>query len=70
MIDQLDRRLLKAIEENPGAIVAGIIRPFLNEKAQRTLRDRIQDLERQKLIRLEKERHHVRCYLVANKEEA
>lgn len=62
MIDQLDRRLLKAIQENPGSTVAGIIRPFLNERSPSALRTRIYDLERHRLIRAEKERAYVRCY--------
>lgn len=70
MLDKLDQRLLKAIEESPGATIAEIIRPFLGEKSQRSLRDRIQDMIEKGLIRTEKERHYVRCYLVAPQLEA
>jgi DNA-binding Lrp family transcriptional regulator len=64
MLDKLDHKLLKAIEENPGATTADIIRPFLNERSPSALRARIYDLERHRLIRAEKERAYVRCYPV------
>lgn len=59
MIDRLDRRLLKAIVANKDARIVDIIRPFLPEKSNHTLRDRLKVLSEEGYIILEKQRDSV-----------
>jgi predicted transcriptional regulator len=57
--DELDRQLLKSIDKNQGSCISTIIRPFLLEKSETVLRQRIRALELEKLItvkRTKKER--------------
>jgi hypothetical protein len=59
MKDELDRQLLKSIDRNQGSCISTIIRPFLLEKSETVLRQRIRALELEKLItvkRTKKER--------------
>ena len=70
MLDALDQKLLKRIEENPGASAIDIFCPFLEEKSESALRARIKNLAYLRLIRIGKTQDRVRCYPVTQKEEA
>jgi hypothetical protein len=63
MLDDLNRRILKeaAKHEKVAASISEIVKPFLNEKSDRALRERINDLANQGLFELEK---HPGCVLV------
>jgi len=62
MLDKLDKAILKSADGyRPPAAISEIIRPYLVQKSDRALRDRIRHLEREGMIRLEK---HPNCVLV------
>lgn len=62
MLDLLDKRILKSIDGyRPPAAIGEIIRPFLEEKSDRALRERIKHLEDEGFVRREK---HPGCVFV------
>lgn len=66
--DEIDRKLLDRIREHPGEHVRAIIKPLFLEKSESALRSRIALLELRKMIRLEKTKSELRCYLEKNPE--
>jgi hypothetical protein len=70
-LDRLDRRLLKAIRGNKDARMVDIIRPFLSEKSDRCLRERMIILSNENYVVLEKQRKNILVNLTeAGKKEA
>jgi predicted transcriptional regulator len=63
-LDELDKALERGAYETPGACIIEIIRPFLTEKSESVLRQRIRDLELRHLIRLEHTKREVLVYPV------
>ena len=62
MLDILDRKILKLIDGyRPTAAIGEIIRPFLSDKSDRALRERVKHLEDEGFVKLEK---HPSCVLV------
>ncbi len=61
-LDELDKALELGAYETPGACIIELIRPFLAEKSESVLRQRIRDLELRHLIRLEPTKREVRVY--------
>jgi len=61
-LDLLDKAMRHSINETPGCSIRDIIRPFLLERSESVLRDRIRALELRKLIRLERTKREVLCY--------
>jgi len=54
MLDELDREILKSIDGKESPAISEAIRPFLGEKSDRALRERLRHLEREGLVRLKK----------------
>jgi len=67
-LDELDMTLLNRIREHEGEHVRDIIKPLFLEKSESALRSRIQMLELRKLIRIEKTKSALRCYIGENAE--
>jgi len=63
-LDLLDKAMQHSINEIPGCSIREIIRPFLLERSESVLRDRIRALELRKLIRLERTKREVLCFPV------
>lgn len=66
--DEIDRKLLDRIKEHPGEHVRAIIKPLFLEKSESALRSRIALLELRGLVRFERSKSEVRCYLEKNPE--
>lgn len=64
-VDNIDKAMCHRIKETPGCSIREVIRPYLLEKSESVLRDRIRALELRQLIRLERTKKEVRCYPVA-----
>jgi len=60
--DVIDTGILTRTNENPGAHIREIIRPFLDQRSESVLRTRVEALARAGLIRLEPSKKEVRCY--------
>ncbi len=63
-LDKLDKKIQQGVIENPGCSIRAAIRPFLSERSESVLRDRVRALELRRLIRLEKTKKEVLCYPV------
>ena len=66
--DEIDRTILDRIKEHEGENLRAIIKPLFLEKSESALRSRAAMLELRGLIRLEKTRSELRCYLEKNPE--
>ena len=62
--DTIDKRLQDAVEENPGACIRTIIRPFFLVRSESVLRRRMEMLHLRGLIRMEQTKRDVLCYPV------
>jgi hypothetical protein len=60
--DDIDRALLTRIRQNEGCSIREAIRPFLAEKSETALRDRVRALELKKLIRANRTKKEVLLY--------
>jgi hypothetical protein len=60
--DGLDKALKQSIDENPGACIRQIIRPFLLERSESVLRERVRALELRRMIRLQHTKREVLCF--------
>lgn len=60
--DQLDEHILNSIRKTPGVSISSIIKPFLLEKSETALRQRIRALELRQLIRIERTKKESRLY--------
>lgn len=58
-LDEIDRDMLAAIDQQPGSTVIEIIRPLLKRKSNTALRYRLQSLELQGYVKTKKGRDHV-----------
>jgi predicted transcriptional regulator len=63
-VDKIDKAMWHRIEKTPGCSIREIIRPFLLERSESVLRDRIRALELRQLIRLERTKREVQCFPV------
>jgi len=63
VMDEIDHAEVARIEENQGACIRDIIRPFFTVKSESVLRHRIELMAAHGIIRLQKEKGVVRCYL-------
>jgi len=61
-LDLLDKAIQHSINETPGSCIRDVIRPFLLERSESVLRDRVRALALRQLIRLESTKREVRCY--------
>jgi predicted transcriptional regulator len=61
-LDELDKAILDGVKANPGFSIRAVIRPFLLQRSESVLRDRVRALELRKLIRLERTKREVRCF--------
>lgn len=64
-LDKLDKTIWHRIEKTPGCSIREAIRPYLSERSESVLRDRVRALELRQLIRLERTKKEVLCYPVA-----
>jgi hypothetical protein len=60
--DGLDIALKDRIDENPGACIRQIIQPFLLERSESVLCERIRALELRQMIRLQRTKKEVLCF--------
>ncbi len=67
-LDAIDRGILNRIAEHPGISILQAIWPFLGERAETVLRQRVRQFEIEKRIRVERTRHEYRCF-IANPQE-
>ena len=63
-LDELDEALKQRVFKKPGACIQDVIRPFLLERSESVLRQRIKALEQRQLIRLQKTKREVRIFPV------
>lgn len=61
-LDKLDTALMHRVNANPGCCIRDAIRPFLLEKSESVLRERVRALELRKRIRTTKTKREVLCY--------
>ena len=61
-LDKLDKEILNRVDENPGFSIRDVIRPFLLERSESVLRERIRALELRKMIRLVRTKREVLCF--------
>ena len=66
--DTIDKRLQDAVEENPGACIRTIIRPFFLVRSESVLRRRMEMLHLRGLIRMEQTKKDVLCYPIDENE--
>ncbi len=66
--DAIDTGIKHVVAKNPGCSVFDAIKPFLTERSESVLRQRIRALGLKKELRLEKTKHEVRCFLEKNPE--
>jgi hypothetical protein len=59
LLDELDEALQQRVFDMPGACIGEIIRPFLSEKSESVLRQRVRALELRRLIRSQKTKKEV-----------
>jgi len=63
-LDELDEALKQRIFEKPGDCIQDVIRPFLLERSESVLRQRIKALELRRLVKLQKTKREVRIFPV------
>ena len=61
-LDGLDEALKNRIRTNPGFSIRDVIRPFLLQKSESVLRERIRALELRNLIRTTRTKKEVLCF--------
>ena len=61
-LDDLDKALLDRVNTTQCSSIRDVIRPFLLQRSESVLRDRVRALELRKLIRLERTKREVRCF--------
>jgi hypothetical protein len=61
-LDEIDRALLQSIEHKPGSNIREVIKPFFSQRSEHPLRKRVEALELQGLITLERTKNQVLCY--------
>jgi predicted transcriptional regulator len=61
-LDELDKALRNRVKANPGFSIRDVIRPFLLQKSESVLRERIRALELRKLIRTTRTKREVLCF--------
>ena len=61
-LDKLDKALWNRVKDNQGLSIRAVIRPFLLQRSESVLRDRVRSLELLKLIRTTKTKKEVRCF--------
>jgi predicted transcriptional regulator len=61
-LDELDEALKQRVFEMPGACVQEVIRPFLLERSESVLRQRVRALELRQLIRSHRTKREVQLY--------
>jgi len=62
--DDIDRGILRTVEERPGLNIRAAVSPFLLKRSESNLRERVRQLELRGLLRLEKDKHETRLYVV------
>jgi len=70
IIDELDKRILKSIQNERPARAIDVIRPFFKEKSQRALRERLKKLHYLGYIELQKQAYGVLVKPIERKPEA
>jgi predicted transcriptional regulator len=63
-LDELDKALKQRVFEKPGECIQDVIRPFLLERSESVLRQRIRALELKQLIKSQKTRREIRLFPV------
>jgi len=61
-LDKLDKALWNRVKDNQGLSIRAVIRPFLLQRSESVLRDRVRSLELLKLIRTTKTKKEVLCF--------
>ncbi|MHB8118642.1 MAG: hypothetical protein ACYDHX_07955 [Methanothrix sp.] len=64
--DNLDKRMLSCIVEHPGGSIRDVIKPFLKERTETTLRVRVRALWVHDLIEMRPGVNKVQCYPLLN----
>lgn len=64
-LDRLDKAILNRLDENPWFSIRDVIRPFLLERSESVLRERVRALELRNLIRLDKTKREVLCFRIS-----
>lgn len=60
--DELDRKMLLRVLDQPGGSIRDIIRPFLKERSESALRSRVRSYWLHDLIEMQPGVNRVRCY--------
>ena len=60
--DDLDKQMLQSIMEYPGESIRDVIRPFLKERTESTLRTRVRTLSLHGFIEMRPGVNRVQCY--------
>lgn len=60
--DEIDIALLKRVSEKPGMSIIELIRPFLLERSETVLRQRVRGLGLLKLISFQRTKHEIHCF--------
>jgi hypothetical protein len=60
-LDKLDKALLDRVSTVRCYSIRDLIRPFLLQRSESVLRERVRALELRKLIRLERTKREIRC---------
>lgn len=61
-LDSIDCGILNRIAQHPGISVLEAIRPFLNQRSETVLRQRVRQMGIEKRIRYERTRYELRCF--------
>jgi predicted transcriptional regulator len=61
-LDKLDKALWNRVKDNQGLSIRAVIRPFLLERSESVLRERIRALELRKLIKTTRTKREVLCF--------
>lgn len=61
-LDGIDCGILNRIAQHPGISVLEAIRPFLDQRSETVLRQRVRQMEIEKRIRYERTRCELRCF--------
>ena len=68
-LDKIDKAMWHRIEKTPGCSIREIIRPYLSERSESVLRERIRALELRKLIKTTRTKREVLCFGVVPEDE-
>ena len=61
-LDDMDKALQNRVKDNQGLSIRAVIRPFLLQRSESVLRERIRALELRKLIRTTRTKREVLCF--------